>query len=433
MRSVKENEQRLRAELERVQARLVESESTMKAIRSGEVDAIVVDGPHGSRVFTLQSPEEPYRILAERMNEGAATLTPEGTILFCNRRLAEMTGRPAEQLLGSSLASILPAKEREAFPELARRALNNDVRVEGYLLRNDQTTIPVQLSLSSIPLEESQQGVCLVATDLTDQKRAQDEVQRLNAELEQQVDRRTAELQVANNDLEAFSYAVAHDLRAPLRHIHGFSDLLQRDTDSKLSADGRHCLDCILTGTLRMESLLEALLNLSRFGRQAINRRTISLNELVQEVIDDLAPETAKRQIAWKIGKLPPTNCDPALMKIVLANLLANAVKFTRLRATATIEMGEKIVNGETVLFVRDNGVGFDMKYAGKLFGVFQRMHKEKDYEGTGIGLATVLRILQKHGGRIWAEAEPEQGATFYFTCGGTAVREQNVPLEETV
>jgi light-regulated signal transduction histidine kinase (bacteriophytochrome) len=254
-------------------------------------------------------------------------------------------------------------------------------------------------------------------TDLTAQKPAQDEVRRHNAELEQQVNIRTAELQAANQVLEAFSYAVAHDLRAPLRHIRGFSDLLQSDTDSALSADGRHYLDCVVNGCIRMEALLGDLLKLSRFSRQAVNWQMIRLSELVQEVIGELAPETANRKIEWKIGELPRANCDPALMKVVFANLLSNAVKFTRPRPTATIEVGQQALNGETVLFVRDNGTGFDMKYAGKLFGVFQRMHKEKDFEGTGVGLATVQRILQKHGERIWAEAEPDKGATFYFTC----------------
>ncbi len=244
------------------------------------------------------------------------------------------------------------------------------------------------------------------------------DVGRLNAELEEQVNLRAAEVQAANQELEGFSHAVAHDLRAPLRHIRGFSDLLRSDTESALSANGRRYLDYIFNGSIRMEALLEDLLKLTRFSRQAVHRQVIRLNELVRNVIDDLATETANRQIEWKIGELPQVNCDPALMKIVFANLLSNAVKFTRPRATATIEVGQKTLNGEAVLFVRDNGAGFDMKYAGKLFGVFQRMHNQRDFEGSGAGLATVQRILRKHGARIWAEAEPDVGATFYFTCG---------------
>jgi light-regulated signal transduction histidine kinase (bacteriophytochrome) len=257
----------------------------------------------------------------------------------------------------------------------------------------------------------------VVAADVSEQKRVEEEVRRLNVELEKQVSRRTAELQAANQELEAFNYAVAHDLRAPVRHIHGFSDILDQDAASTLSADGRHALDCIRTGTLRMERLLESLLNLSRFGRQAVHRENVPLKQLVEDVIADLTPEIVERQIEWKIGNLPAVDCDPALMKIVFANLLSNAVKFTRPRSVATIEIGQQMRKGERVLFVRDNGAGFDMKYADQLFGVFQRLHHDKDFEGTGVGLATAHRILQKHGGTIWAEAGLDKGATFYFTC----------------
>ncbi len=274
-------------------------------------------------------------------------------------------------------------------------------------------------------------GTC---TDIDDLKRAQEELHFSNEKLEQRVQERTAELVSLNKELESFAYAVAHDLRAPLRHIHGFSDLLLHDGASVLSADSRHWLECVISGTGRMERLLEDLLNLSRLGRQPINRRTVALKKLVQEVIDDLAPETAKRLIQWKLGHLPLADCDLALMRVVFTNLLSNAVKFTRPRDVAVIEIGQQMLNGEPMLFVRDNGAGFDMKYVGKLFGVFQRLHLEKDFEGTGVGLATVYRILQKHGGRIWAESELDKGATFYFTLGGAeAIKEQVVAVEGAI
>lgn len=421
------SERQLRKELKRVQAQVAELEATIKAIRSGEVDGIVVEGPQGSHIFTLQSPEEPYRMLAERMNKGAATLTAEATVLFCNQRLAEMVGVPAERLLGSALHAILHAEERAGLDELVRLALNRDVRAERRLLRSDGTVLPVQLSLSRIPVEESGHGICMVATDLSEQKRVQEEVRRLNAGLEQQVARRTAELEAANQELEAFTHSVAHDLRAPLRHIHGFSDLLQHDSGSVLSADGRHSLDCLVRAVVRMEKLLEALLNLSRFGRQSLHRREVDLEKLVREVIDDLGPDLKDRKIDWRVSQLPKVSCDLALMKIVVGNLLSNAVKFTRLRAAATIEVGQTTRDGEPVFFVRDNGAGFDMRFADKLFGVFQRLHRAEEFEGTGVGLATVQRILQKHGGRIWAEAEPDKGATFYFTCGSVHANSHGV------
>ena len=267
--------------------------------------------------------------------------------------------------------------------------------------------------MRGVPLCDAAGGVVKwfgTCTDIEDLKRAQQELHLSNEKLEQRVEERTADLLALNKELESFTYAVAHDLRAPLRHIHGFSDLLLHDAVSTLGADSRHYLDCILKGTSRMERLLEDLLNLSRLGRQPVNRRAVTLEKLVREVIDDLAPETTHRLIEWKLGELPVVQCDPALMKIVFTNLLANAVKFTRPCTTAIIEVGQQTLNGEPALFVRDNGAGFDMKYVGKLFGVFQRLHLEKDFEGTGVGLATVQRILLKHGGRIWAEAELDKG-----------------------
>lgn len=247
----------------------------------------------------------------------------------------------------------------------------------------------------------------------------EEEVRRLNAELERRVARRTSELVTANQDLEAFSYGVAHDLRAPLRHIHGFADILRRDVESILSTDGQHSLTRIVEGITHMENLLEDLLNFSLLGRRDVSRQPADLKQMEREVVDDLAPETKNRQIEWRLGNFPTADCDRALMNVVFVNLLSNAVKYTRPRNRAVIEVGSATMEGEPVIFVRDNGVGFDMKYADRLFGVFQRLHRENDFEGTGVGLATVQRIFRKHGGKIWAEAEVDQGATFYFTLGG--------------
>ena len=418
--ATKGKKRNLQAELRKTQARLAELEATLNAIRSGEVDGVVVDGPQGSRVFTLQTSEEPYRILAERMNEGAATLTADGTILFCNARLAEMLGMAMEQVVGSTLFRLLASESH--MRELLAEAGNSDVRAEAQLLRKDGSVVPVQVSLTRIPLSEND-GLCLVATDLSGQKRVEEEVRRLNAQLEEKVNQRTAELQTSNKELEAFTYAVAHDLRAPLRHIHAFSDMLTSDADSKLSSEGKHFVECILTGTTRMETLLEALLKLSRLGRQPINRRKLELGGLVGDVIKELTTETADRKIEWRIGALPTVSCDVELMRIVYTNLLSNAVKFTRKQSQTIVQVGEEQYEGRILLFVRDNGVGFDMRYADKLFGVFQRLHQERDFEGTGIGLATVHRILHKHGGKIWAQSEPGKGATFYFTFEGAEAR----------
>jgi len=238
------------------------------------------------------------------------------------------------------------------------------------------------------------------------------------------LEQRTSDLAAANKELEAFSYSVSHDLRAPLRHIDGFSKLLLDEYRAELPEQAQHYLTRIREGTLRMGQLADDLLNLSRLGRKELTCQFADLNALVEAVLADLKAETRARNITWRTHPLPTVECDPGLIRQVFANLLSNAVKFTRPREHAVIEVGATTHQGRRVLFVRDNGVGFSMKYADKLFGIFQRLHRPEEFEGTGVGLATVERIIHKHGGRVWAEGELNQGATFYFTLGPSESRE---------
>ena len=228
------------------------------------------------------------------------------------------------------------------------------------------------------------------------------------------------ELAASVKELEAFTYSVSHDLRAPLRHISGFSKLLAEEHGPSLAPEAQHQLQRIQEGTRRVGLLVDDLLNLARIGRRDLSLRAAGLKSVVDEVISELAADCVGRKIEWKIAELPLVECDPGLMKVVFQNLLANVVKFTRPWAQAVIEVGQKDQHGSLVVFVSDNGVGFDMKYSEKLFGVFQRLHRQEDFEGTGVGLATVQRIVQKHRGQIWAEAELGKGATFYFTLGAS-------------
>ncbi|HEX5417895.1 MAG TPA: ATP-binding protein [Chloroflexota bacterium] len=236
----------------------------------------------------------------------------------------------------------------------------------------------------------------------------------INASLERQA----SELASANRELEAFSYSVSHDLRAPLRALDGFSRILLDEHAEGLSDDAVRYLDIIRTSAVQMGQLIDGLLRFSRLGRQPLSRHLVAVNPLVQQVLENLQPECEGRAVEIAVAELAPCQADATLLRQVFANLIANALKFTREREPARIEVGTFEKDGETVYFVKDNGVGFNMRYADKLFGVFQRLHRPEEYEGTGVGLAIVQRIVHRHGGRIWAEAEPRVGATFYFVLG---------------
>jgi signal transduction histidine kinase len=265
---------------------------------------------------------------------------------------------------------------------------------------------------------------------------AEEEIRRLNTELEGRVVERTAQLEAANKELEAFSYSVSHDLRAPLRGMAGFARVLMEDYGTQLPPDGLHALQRIQDNAQKMGMLIDDLLAFSRLSRQPLTHQTVVPTELVRQVLEDLRSEQQGRAVEIVIGDLPHFHGDPGLFKQVYANLLANALKFTRKRDAARIEVGSHLVHGERVYFVKDNGAGFDMRYVHKLFGVFQRLHDAKEYEGTGVGLAIVQRVILRHGGRLWAEGEVEKGALFSFTVCDlkikmteTRVQEETIPL----
>jgi light-regulated signal transduction histidine kinase (bacteriophytochrome) len=243
------------------------------------------------------------------------------------------------------------------------------------------------------------------------------EVRTLNAELEKRVIQRTAQLESVNKDLEAFAYSVSHDLRAPLRHIVSFIELLKERLSATLDNESLRIFNIVSDEATRMGVLIDDLLKFSRLGRTEVQKASVDLNLLIQEAIRELEPEVRGRIVMWQIDNLPFIDCDRSMFRLVWINLISNALKYTRPRAQTEITIGYTTdVNGECILFIRDNGVGFDMKYADKLFGVFQRLHRADEFEGTGIGLANVKQIINKHGGRVWAESAPNAGTVFYFS-----------------
>lgn len=422
------------SELEQLRQRLEEAEETLLAIRSGKVDAVVVSSPGGERVFVLKSAEQPYRVFVETMNEGAVTLLPDGAIAYCNRRFAEMVCTPLEQVIGVPFEKFVAPDRQAQFRLLVVRGLADTCRDELPLLSRDGSTIWTQLSLSPVAIE-SARGVCLVARDVTEQKRADDEIHRLNEELEERVRQRTNELETANRELESFSYSISHDLRSPLRAICGFSTIILNEFGPQLPPEAQRMFERILGRAEQMGNLITDLLAFSRLGRHQLRKRAVKPADLVREAFADLAAEQQGRRVETVVGDLPVCRADPVLLRQVFMNLLSNALKFTRTRDVACIEIGAakvadlppefatKAVHADTTAttayFVRDNGVGFDMRYANKLFGVFERLHAATEYEGTGVGLAIVQRIIHRHGGLVWAAAAVDQGATFYFTLDG--------------
>jgi two-component system, sensor histidine kinase and response regulator len=297
--------------------------------------------------------------------------------------------------------------------------INEELEVKQQELLEAKETLEARVAVRTTELARANERL---QTELAERKRAEDQVKELNQDLERRVAERTAQLGVANKDLEAFSYSVSHDLQAPLRHIDGFARILIEDHSLELTPDTQQYLNYIREGTQKMGRMIGDLLNLARLDRRSMAFETTSLSSLVDGVVHELKAETVEREIEWRVGSLSTVQCDPGLLRQVFANLLSNAVKYTRPRERAVIEIGESTIEGQTVFFVRDNGAGFDPRYADKLFRAFQRLHTDQEFEGTGIGLATVERIIRKHGGRVWAEAETDKGATFHFSLGDSTV-----------
>ncbi len=334
---------------------------------------------------------------------------------YWNRGAQELYGWTAEEAIGQRspelLRTVFPAPGAEIRAELLRSG-----RWEGELVRSRADGAQVVVaSRWSLRRDEQGRPAAILETnnDISERKRREQEIRALNEEL----GKRSAELEIINKELEAFAYSVSHDLRAPLRHMAGYTELLQKNAAPVLNEKSQRYVRMILESAKRMGNLIDDLLAFSRIGRAETHNSMVSLEQLVQEAVAEVRQDAQGRDIVWKVATLPTCYGDRSMLRLVLVNLISNAVKFTRVRPQAEIEIGyAEQKQDRIVVFVRDNGVGFDMKYENKLFGVFQRLHPTEAFEGTGIGLATVQRIVHRHGGKVWAEGCVDRGATFYFS-----------------
>ena len=374
---------------------------------------------------SLAVSEARYRRLFEAAQDGILLVDPEtAQITDANPFLTDLLGYSREELVGKKLWDIGPFKDTDLSQDAFRKLLE-----EGYIRYEDlplETKFNRRINVefvSNVYLVGIQRVIQCNIRDISDRKLAEGRILKLNLELERRVEERTAALEAAQGDLEAFTYTAAHDLRAPLRHLNAFTELLVKNAQGKLDESGVRYLAKIAASAAHMGLLVDGLLAFAQLGRAAIKLHTLNVAQLIKDFRDEHGVELESRHVIWKIGALPSVYADPGLFGVALTNLLSNAVKFTRGCKESIIEIGGRRDNGEVSLFVRDNGAGFDMAYADKLFQVFQRLHREDEFEGSGVGLATVRRIIERHEGKVWAESAVGKGATFYLSLpdGGGA------------
>jgi PAS domain S-box-containing protein len=384
------------AEIEQLRLRLEEAEETLEAIRNGEVDALVVSGTESDQVYTLDGSDRAYRILFETMNEGAAILGSDGTVLFCNGKLTAMLRAPMETILGGSIFPFVTEKCAPVVADLLEKGLQSSQKMEITLKSRDGTLVPCQISSSPFLVEDAA-NICVIFTDLTERKQVE------------------ANLIRSNKDLAQFAYVASHDLQEPLRNVINCLQILEKKYKHKLEPGSDQYIYHAVESSKRMKALIQDLLTYSRIETQGKEHEHIESEEVFRRTIQNLASAISETQAEITHDPLPRMAADTTQLLQVFQNLIGNAIKF-RSKRPPRIHVSAAKNNREWIFSVRDNGIGIDPRYSDKIFMIFQRLNKRSEYEGTGMGLAIVKKIIERHSGRVWMESTIGEGSTFYFT-----------------
>ncbi len=408
----------LQKELEELKLQLEEANETIEAIRTGQIDALVVASDKGHQLYTLKNADQTYRVFIEKMTEGAVTLNPEGTILYCNSQFASMVCLPLSEVIGLPFYNFVATENKEHYRHLFENCWKADCKGEVLLTAGENST-PVQLSLTTLELEEGV-SLSIILTDLTGQKATQKQLHENNRQLEQT----NRELEASNHDLQQFASVASHDLQEPLRKIQIFSNLI-KERNIELSPFAAKYLEKIIDSSRRMKLLIVDILNYSRLSANDHSLECIDLNELVQELLEDFELMIQERNAVITSGLLPCVDVNRGQMRQVFQNIISNALKFSKPGITPVITISAKrlaeksFTSAEQLdgpfcnISVADNGIGFDEKYVSNIFSLFERLNSKDKYEGTGIGMAIAKKVIDKHNGLISAFSQEGKGARF--------------------
>ncbi len=386
----------LLAEIALLRIRLQEAQETLDAIRTGGVDALVVSGPDGDQVYTLGGADSVYRLLFETMEEGAATLGSDGTVYFCNTKLSVMLKTPMERILGSSILQFASENDSAPFATLLEKGLEEPQKKEIALKSSDGKVVPCQISTSPLSVDGSK-VICMILTDLTQQKRVERDLIR------------------SNKDLEHFAYVASHDLQEPLRNVASCLQMLEKDYRNKLDANADQYIHYAVEGAVRMKALILNLLEYSRVATRGNLPMIIDCELLLDRALNNLRLVISEAGAVITHDPLPAIFGDDSQLLQVFQNLIQNAIKFRR-GESPQVHLSAVGNKKEWTFFVRDNGIGIESQHLERIFVIFQQLHKRGEYDGTGMGLAIAKKVVERHGGRIWAESQPGVGTTIYFT-----------------